>query len=207
MNEGFSYDDTVAKRIEEAAECMEPGQLLVSLPPAGEDSFERSVVLVLECNVEAIIGVDLTSRSDVAVHNVVPEWVPAVADPKAVYIGGPVNQQAIMCVGRTKVGVRWGEYDEFQTLANRLVLVRPQSDPEHIAELVDGVRLFAGYSEWTPDEVFDGIGEGRWFITPALPGDVIVPARVDLWSQVMRRQADTLMYQMMSTFPANLRDN
>ncbi len=34
-------------------------------------------------------------RSEVAVFNVLPEWLPVVAKPQALYIGGPLNPPAV----------------------------------------------------------------------------------------------------------------
>ena len=67
------------------------------------------------------------------------------------------------------------------------------------------MRLFAGYAEWAPGQLDDEIERGDWYVTPALPTDVIVPGRTDLWGDVMRRQQAPL--PLFSTFPADLVDN
>ena len=67
------------------------------------------------------------------------------------------------------------------------------------------MRLFAGYAEWAPGQLDDEIERGDWYVTPALPTDVIVPGRTDLWGDVMRRQQTPL--PLFSTFPAPLVDN
>ena len=183
----------------------EPGMLLVAAPGMLSDEFNRSVVLIIEHNEQLTFGVNLASRSDLAVFNVMPDWLPAVAKPQALYIGGPLNQQSVVGLAMTKAGVDMEQAPQLNRLANRLAHVDLRAEPGDIADLVEGMRLFAGYAEWAPGQLDDEIERGDWYVTPALPTDVIVPGRTDLWGDVMRRQQAPL--PLFSTFPADLVDN
>lgn len=183
----------------------EPGMLLVAAPGMLSDEFNRSVVLIIEHNEHLTFGVNLASRSDLAVFNVMPDWLPAVAKPQALYIGGPLNQQSVVGLAMTKAGVDMEQAPQLNRLANRLAHVDLRAEPGDIADLVEGMRLFAGYAEWAPGQLDDEIERGDWYVTPALPTDVIVPSRTDLWGDVMRRQQAPL--PLFSTFPADLVDN
>lgn len=199
--------DFYADRLFNALERNEPapGMLLVAAPGMLSDEFNRSVVLVIEHNEQLTFGVNLASRSDLAVFNVMPDWLPAVAKPQALYIGGPLNQQSVVGLAMTKPGVDMEEAPQLNRLANRLAHVDLRAEPGDIADLVEGMRLFAGYAEWAPGQLAEEIERGDWFVTPALPTDVIVPGRTDLWGDVMRRQQAPL--PLFSTFPADLNDN
>lgn len=203
----MSMSDFYADRLFNALERNEPapGMLLVAAPGMLSDEFNRSVVLIIEHNEHLTFGVNLASRSDLAVFNVMPDWLPAVAKPQALYIGGPLNQQSVVGLAMTKAGVDMDEAPQLNRLANRLAHVDLRADPGDIAELVEGMRLFAGYAEWAPGQLDGEIDRGDWFVTPALPTDVIVPGRTDLWGDVMRRQQPPL--PLFSTFPADLMDN
>ena len=203
----MSMSDFYADRLFNALERNEPapGMLLVAAPGMLSDEFNRSVVLVIEHNEHLTFGVNLASRSDLAVFNVMPDWLPAVAKPQALYIGGPLNQQSVVGLAMTKAGVDMDEAPQLNRLANRLAHVDLRADPGDIADLVEGMRLFAGYAEWAPGQLDGEIERGDWFVTPALPTDVIVPGRTDLWGDVMRRQQPPL--PLFSTFPADLMDN
>ena len=183
----------------------EPGMLLVAAPGMLSDEFNRSVVLIIEHNEHLTFGVNLASRSDLAVFNVMPDWLPAVAKPQALYIGGPLNQQSVVGLAMTKAGVDMEQAPQLNRLANRLAHVDLRAEPGDIADVVEGMRLFAGYAEWAPGQLDDEIERGDWYVTPALPTDVIVPGRTDLWGDVMRRQQAPL--PLFSTFPADLVDN
>ncbi|GAB3695772.1 YqgE/AlgH family protein [Corynebacterium nasicanis] len=199
--------DFYADRLFNALERNEPapGMLLIAAPGMDSDEFNRSVVLIIEHNEQLTFGVNLASRSDLAVFNVMPDWLPAVAKPQALYIGGPLNQQSVVGLAMTKAGVDMEEAPQLNRLANRLAHVDLRAEPGDIADLVEGMRLFAGYAEWAPGQLDGEIERGDWYVTPALPTDVIVPGRTDLWGDVMRRQQAPL--PLFSTFPADLADN
>lgn len=203
----MSTPDFYADRLFNALERNdpEPGMLLVAAPGMMSDEFNRSVVLIIEHNEHLTFGVNLASRSDVAVFNVMPEWLPAVAKPQALYIGGPLNQQSVVGLAMTKAGVDPKQSPQLNRLANRLAHVDLRAEPEEIVDLVEGIRLFAGYAEWEPGQLAEEIERGDWFVAPALPTDVIAPGRADLWGDVMRRQQMPL--PLFSTFPAELVDN
>ena len=105
----------------------------------------------------------------------------------------------------TKTGVNIDAQPHLNRLAPRLAHVDMRTDPEELANYVDGVRLFAGYAEWGPGQLNDEIERGDWFVTPALPQDVITPGSADLWVDVMRRQDMPL--PLYATFPEDLEAN
>ena len=140
----------------------EPGMLLVAAPGMLSDEFNRSVVLIIEHNEHLTFGVNLASRSDLAVFNVMPDWLPAVAKPQALYIGGPLNQQSVVGLAMTKAGVDMEQAPQLNRLANRLAHVDLRAEPGDIADLVEGMRLFAGYAEWAPGQLDDEIERGDW---------------------------------------------
>lgn len=196
-----------ADRLFNALERNEPGpgQLLIAAPGMLSPEFARSVVLIVEHTPHLTLGVNLVARSEVAVFNVLPEWLPAVSKPQALYIGGPLNQQSVVGLAMTKKGVDIDAHPQLKRLAPRLAHVDLRANPEEIAEVVDGMRLYAGIAEWAPGQLDEEIDNGDWFVAPALPQDVITPGAADLWADVLKRQPMPL--PLFSTFPADLDDN
>lgn len=198
----YFYADRLFNALERVE--PEPGMLLVSAPGMFSPEFARTVVLVLEHDADHTLGVVLNRRSEVAVANVMDAgWAELAAKPQAVHIGGPVSPQSAVGLGVTAAGAPENPY--LNRLANRLVLVDLNASPVELASELDGVRIFAGYAEWAPGQLDDEILRGDWFVTPALPSDVVAPAGADLWGDVMRRQAMPL--PLFATFPASLEDN
>ena len=110
-----------------------PGQLLVAAPDVLAPHYNRSVILITEQHAGRTYGVDLTKRSEVAVFNVMPEWLPVVAKPQALYIGGPHNQQAAIGVALTNQGVTIEEQPALSRLAPRVALVDLRVGPDAVS--------------------------------------------------------------------------
>ena len=176
-----------------------PGQLLVAAPDVLAPHYNRSVILITEQHAGRTYGVDLTKRSEVAVFNVMPEWLPVVAKPQALYIGGPLNQQSVLGLGMTQPGVTFDEDDVLSKIAPRLALVDLRAEPSELEGRLAGMRLFAGYAEWAPGQLEEEIADGDWYVAPALAQDVLTPGPADLWGDVMKRQPMPL--PLFSTFP------
>ena len=64
--------------------------------------------------------------------------------------------------------------------------------PDRLRDSISGIRVFAGYSGWSPGQLEDEIAAGSWFVFDALPGDPFVTRPDDLWAMVLRRQGDIL---------------
>ncbi|ALF58456.1 YqgE/AlgH family protein [Corynebacterium pseudotuberculosis] len=182
-----------------------PGMLLIAAPSMEDPVFARSVILLLEHNEATTFGVNLASRSDVAVFNVMPEWAPLVSKPQALYIGGPFNQQGVIGIGVSAPGVDIVSHPHFNRLANRLVHVDLRTQPEDVAADLSGLRLFAGYAEWEPGQLNEEIEKGEWYVAPALSSDVTAAGNVDVWGDVMRRQPMPL--PLYSTYPMDVSEN
>ncbi|AFH91889.1 hypothetical protein A4R63_10555 [Corynebacterium pseudotuberculosis] len=182
-----------------------PGMLLIAAPSMEDPVFARSVILLLEHNEATTFGVNLASRSDVAVFNVMPEWAPLVSKPQALYIGGPLNQQGVIGIGVSVPGVDIVSHPHFNRLANRLVHVDLRTQPEDVAADLSGLRLFAGYAEWEPGQLNEEIEKGEWYVAPALSSDVTAAGNVDVWGDVMRRQPMPL--PLYSTYPMDVSEN
>lgn len=199
----YFYADRLFNALERAE--PEPGMLLVAAPGMFSPDFARTVVLVVEHDHDHTLGVVLNKRSEMALANVIPEWAELAAKPRALYIGGPVSPNSALGLGVTGGHVELDGHPNFTRLANRLVLVNLQVQPEEVAHELEAVRIFGGYAEWAPGQLDEEIARGDWFVAPALPSDVVAAAGADLWGDVMRRQAMPL--PLFATFPVEVEDN
>lgn len=194
-------EDSVAP----AANRVRAGTLLVANTELLEPTFRRSVIYVVEHNDGGTLGVVLNRPSETAVHNVLPQWADLAAKPKTMFIGGPVKRDAALCLGTLRVGVDPTDMAGLRHVAGRIVMVDLDADPELIAAALEGVRIYAGYSGWTIGQLEGEIERDDWIVLSALPSDVLVPPRIDLWSRVLRRQP--LPMALMATHPIDLSRN
>lgn len=188
-----------------AANRVRAGTLLLANTDLLEPTFRRSVIYVVEHNDGGTLGVVLNRPSETAVYNVLPQWADLAAKPKSMFIGGPVKRDAALCLGTLKVGVNPDGVDGVRHVSGRIVMVDLDADPDLLAAAVEGVRIFAGYSGWTIGQLEGEIERDDWIVLSALPSDVLVPPRVDLWSRVLRRQPMPL--SMLATHPIDVSRN
>ncbi|MFZ2172547.1 MAG: YqgE/AlgH family protein [Rhodococcus sp. (in: high G+C Gram-positive bacteria)] len=184
---------------------VRPGSLLVSSTDLTEPTFRRTVIYVIEHNDAGSLGVIINRPSETAVHDVLAQWAPLAARPAVLYLGGPVKRDSALCLATLRTGAQIEGVDGLRRVHGRVVMVDLDSDPEIVAPLVEGVRVFAGYSGWTFGQLDSELQRDDWMVISALASDVVAPARVDVWAQVLRRQP--LPLALLATHPFELERN
>ncbi len=184
---------------------MRAGTLLLANTDLHEPTFRRTVIYIVEHNDGGTLGVVLNRPSETAVYNVLPQWAKLAAKPKTMFIGGPVKRDAALCLAVLRVGAVPDDVPGLRHVAGRMAMVDLDADPDSIAPLVEGVRIFAGYSGWTIGQLEGEIERDDWIVLSALPADVLIEPRVDLWGRVLRRQPQPL--SMLATHPIEVSRN
>jgi putative transcriptional regulator len=184
---------------------VQPGTVLVAAPTLLDPNFRRTVVYVLEHRGRGTLGVILNRPSEVAVHEVLPSWGPHASDPASVFVGGPVEQRAALCLAALRSGQDVGAVPGLVGVRGPLALVDLESDPEQLMPRLRGLRVFVGHAGWDSGQLAGEIGRGDWMVLPALPDDVLAPDGVDLWSLVLRRQGMPLA--LLATHPGDVERN
>lgn len=197
------FSDRLFRALEQAD--PEPGSLLISAPGYEDGFLTRSVLLVVERTPEQTMTVALNMRGDVAVANVLEQFVPLVATPQAFYVGGQDAPTSLIGLGLLKPGTEVPDVPFLQHLGSRIVVMDLRTDVAELTEHVQTLRLFAGYTGFPGRTLDDAIAQGNWYVTSALASDIIAPGSVDLWAEVLRRQPMPL--PLFATFPIDLEDN
>ncbi len=172
------------------------GKLLVATPVLGDPNFERTVVLVLEHADEGAVGLVLNRPSETEVCEPLPEWDDVTSFPSVIFVGGPVEQKAV--IGLARKGATGGD-DRWRPLVCGVGIVDLGRGPEELAAGIEDLRLFAGYAGWGEDQLAAEIDAGAWWVVDAAPTDVLSDRPEALWSTVLRRQPGRLA--MYANFP------
>ena len=188
-----------------ATHRVRAGTLLLANTDLLEPTFRRTVIYVVEHNDGGTLGVVLNRPSETAVYNVLPQWSDLASKPKTMFVGGPVKRDAALCVGLLRIGVRPDDIPGLRHIDGRLVMVDLDADPETIAPHVEGLRIFAGYAGWTIGQLEGEIERDDWIVLSALPSDVLVGPRVDLWGRALRRQPWPT--SLLATHPVDISRN
>ncbi|MEE3851936.1 YqgE/AlgH family protein [Gordonia sp. LSe1-13] len=188
-----------------AARRVRPGTLLLAATDLLEPTFARTVIYVMEHNDAGSLGVVLNRMSQTAVHNLLPQWADLSASPRALFVGGPVKQDAALCLGVVKLGADITGFEALRPVDGRVVLVDLDADPEELSAVLDGVRVFAGYSGWGVGQLDGELEQNSWILASALAKDLLAPTTTDLWGAVLRRQ--TWPTPLLATHPIDISRN
>jgi len=164
------------------------GQLLLAAPSLLDPNFRRSVVLVGAHSGAGAMGIVLNRPSAVTVGEAVPQLEQAAGELEPVYVGGPVQPNAIVFLA------------EFldPSPAGLLVLGRigfptPEADIDELSEAIARRRVFAGYAGWSEGQLDEELD------------DVFTEDPEDLWSQVLARKGGA--YALIARMPLDPRMN
>ncbi|GHH68002.1 UPF0301 protein [Streptosporangium violaceochromogenes] len=180
------------------AEAIYVGGLLVATPRLDDPNFRRSVVLILEHDLNGgTLGVVLNRPSEIAVTQVLPTWDGMVTGPPVLFQGGPVQTDSALALAAVPSGqepLGWRRLHPGASAVSRLGTVDLDAPPEILAGEIAQMRIFAGYAGWSAGQLEAEIGEGAWYVVDSEPGDTFHHDPGSLWRAVLRRQPGSLAY-------------
>jgi putative transcriptional regulator len=151
------------------------GRLLVATPALGDSTFERSVVLVLDHDEGGAVGVVLNRPTTPHLGDPLPTWEALAAEPAVVFVGGPVQPDLAIAIGRDGDVIDTVDLDSDPALAT-----------------VGTMRVFAGYAGWSAGQLEDELARLAWVGVDSRPDDAYRPDADDLWHKVLARQPPPL---------------
>lgn len=180
------------------------GRLLVATPPLDDPNFDRAVVYVIEHHTDGALGVVINRPTDESLHEPLDRWDELQARPGSVFLGGPVEPDALLALALAKQPID-EPTDELAPVSGRVVSADLTTDPAFVAGRLDAVRIFRGYAGWGPGQLEVEIDAGAWLVLDAEPDDVFATEPDDLWRSVLRRQGGRLAW--LATAPDDLSAN
>lgn len=188
-------------------------------PLLPDPNFDRTVVMLLATGEEGALGLVLNRPSHMDVGEPLPQWEHLAAEPAVLFLGGPVQHQAVICLGRnlTQTGLGsgpgpelgdlfgavgddaldeegWDDEEGWKEVAPGVGTVDLDRDPDEVIGRVRQVRLFAGYAGWAAGQLEAEIEAGAWWVVDAQPEDAFTLDPETLWTQVLRRQPFPLAF-------------
>jgi len=170
------------------------GRLLLASPSLYDPNFRRTVVLVTEHTQEGAAGLVLNRRSATAVAEAVPDLVPLVADDDCVYVGGPVQQSAVLVLARFD-----DPDDAAELVVDDVGFVPGDGDFAVLAATTRQARVFAGYAGWGPGQLENELEERSWMVEGPAGVDLFADPESDLWGSVLRDKGG--IYRVVALMP------
>ena len=171
------------------------GQLLIASPAVRDPNFRRTVVLIAEHNEAGAMGVILNRPAEVTVAGAVPELEELAEHDEAVHLGGPVGESSVTVLAE------FADTDAAALLIDDdLGFLGSQAEEhEHLADVINRARVFAGHAGWEPGQLEAEMEEESWIVEPALREDVFTADPEGLWSSLLRRKGGE--YVVIATMP------
>ncbi len=142
------------------------------------------------------MGVVLNRPSEVVVSDLLPGWSELATPPPVVFAGGPVMREAVIGVGHISGAERPLQWQE---IAEEIGVVELAGDPALASASLSGLRIFAGYAGWGPEQLESEVEQGSWMVVEAQPSEDVFDADpASLWKRVLRRQG-----RLYANFPTD----
>lgn len=169
-----------------------PGNLLVASVLLADGVFDRTVVLVLDCDEDGALGVILNEISQTPLDAVLPDWVATVSEPRLLFHGGPVSPNGAICLA--SVASPGEEPPGWRPLFDTVGLLHLDTPIEIVAGAYRDLRIFAGYAGWSAGQLQGEVAAGMWHVATAEYDDVFGARPLELWRGVLRRQRSETAY-------------
>ena len=175
---------------------LRAGRLLVANPLMPDPNFDRTVVLlVAHSEDDGALGLVLNRPTEMEVSSPLPQWEHLAATPAVVFLGGPVQRQAVICLARSSVGLTGADSAEkWKALTSHVGTVDLDSDPTELSDHFSELRVFAGYAGWGSGQLEGELEAGAWWLVDAEPEDPFDEEPGELWKRVLRRQLGPLRF-------------
>jgi putative transcriptional regulator len=170
--------------------------LLVANPLLPDPNFDRTVVLLLAYGEDGALGLVLNRPSETRLAAPLPEWEQLAASPAVLFMGGPVQHQAVICLARAPAE---STTEGWKAVTEELGTVDLEMDPARFEDCFSEVRVFAGYSGWASGQLESEIAADAWWVVDAAADDPFSEQPDELWKQVLRRQPGRLA--LVASYP------
>lgn len=160
------------------------GRLLVASPRLIDLNFFRTVILVCKHGSDGALGLILNRPTEMPVADHLPGWVEQLARPEVIFLGGPVQPETAVGLGRR--GPR--EPEGWSAVNDRVGMVDLAAAPGAVAGDLESLRVFSGYAGWGPDQLESELQSGDWVVASSEPDDGFGEDSEGLWKAVLRRE-------------------
>ena len=176
------------------------GRLLLATPPLEDPNFDRTVIYVLEHHDEGALGLVLNRPSPAELGDALRAWADMQSDPSLVFVGGPVEPDALIAIARVREPLPEPSEDDDEQdthlapLSGDLASADLAADPIDVVGTISALRVFRGYAGWGPGQLDGEIEAGAWLVLDPEPTDLFTDMPDDLWRRVLRRQPGRLAW-------------
>jgi putative transcriptional regulator len=177
------------------------GQLLLDNGKLGGSFFHRTVLLICEHDAEGAFGLVLNRNTGTKVGEALVAALPDLLKEQPLFLGGPVQPQALSYL----------HSDTFLPDGNVMSNLSLGHSLDDLQELGDSfsadrkLKVFAGYSGWSPGQLDDEMRRDTWLTHPASLELIFHSHPDQLWRQILRQKG--WQYRLLAESPEDLSVN
>lgn len=160
------------------------GQLLLDGGKLSGSFFHRAVVFVCQHDAEGAFGLMINRPTGHTIQELCSEIIPERFEALTVQVGGPVQPGALsfLIADSTFEGAQIIPEVAMGHSFEQLIELGESFSPHQ------NVKLFSGYSGWSPGQLDDEVKQGSWMIQPASRKLLFDLSIDDLWRHIMYQQ-------------------
>jgi putative transcriptional regulator len=174
------------------------GQLLLDGGKLAGSPFHRTVVLICRHDYRGAFGLVLNRPTGHTVGEAIGESVPDAVSQLPIFLGGPVQPQALSCLRLNPAN----EFTEEENVLPGLFLAHTLDGAMHDAS---NVKFFAGYAGWSPGQLDNEMKQDAWLTHPATMNHVFHARPLELWREILLTKGTK--YRLLAEFPENPSNN
>jgi putative transcriptional regulator len=161
--------------------------LLVAQPDMLDPNFSRTVVLVMRPEDGGPLGIILNRPTNVQLRELYPERAELTGRDDLVFIGGPVQPDALLFAFRSPAKPAKGlnVTGDIYISGFSEVLDELLKHPENASEQ----RFFAGYAGWAQGQLEFEIARGGWYTLPLDVDAIFRMNPLTLYDELVKRAA------------------
>ncbi|HEY9172564.1 MAG TPA: YqgE/AlgH family protein [Verrucomicrobiae bacterium] len=173
------------------------GQLLLDSGQLTGSFFARTVILICQHDAEGAFGLVLNRPTGNKVGDALVADLPDELKELPLFLGGPVQPTAMSFL----------HSDTFLPDGNVLANLSVGHSLDELVDLGESfstgkqVKLFAGYSGWSPGQLEEEMKRQAWLTHPASPELVFSTDLQGLWARLMRQKG--WQNQLLAGIPDN----
>lgn len=166
-------------------EDLGTGKILVMTRDAPDPLFKESVILLVQYNDTASVGLMVNQRTTMPISHALRELKGAAAHSDPVFVGGPVQLETVFAMVRAshKPEGATGVFGDIYLITAKPALEKTLDAASNPSRL----RVYMGYCGWGPHQLENEVRHGGWYIfdrSGNLPFDA-EPAT--LWSRLIAK--------------------
>ena len=171
------------------------GQLLLDSGQLRGSFFQRTVVLICQHDAEGAFGLVLNRGTGSKVRDVIVADLPERLKTCPLFLGGPVQPSALSYLHSDQFLLE-GDVMPNLNLGHSLDTLMEIGESYSPAQKL---KLFAGYSGWSPGQLEDEMKREAWLTHPASLELVFETDPDQLWSIILSKKG--LKYKLLAQMP------